>query len=151
MSYVSDLDDLKNRFEDADAVTSITDGKGDAYLTTVLEDTSVFMDSYIGKRYATPVDTTTNATAASVLKKINLDLAHHQLVVRNRNDSTEGVQNMKDEAITWLEGIAKGTFVLPGAVSVATASRNPLVSWGTGDAIRPTSSRVFTRGSQGQL
>jgi phage gp36-like protein len=79
-----------------------------------LADAEAIVDSYVGKRYATPV---TNTTAIRILKKLSLDLAELAGWKRAETGATipEKVQDAGDAAMKMLRDIAGGTMTLAGS------------------------------------
>ena len=90
-------------------------------ITRALTDSAALIDSYIGRRYLLPLLVT-----PQVLIPYALDIARYRLDrIRNRED----VRVRYEDAIKWLEMIAKGTLDLGVDVLLNT----PVVATGTGD------------------
>ena len=88
-------------------------------------------NGYLGRRYEVPVDLTAHADLAATLKRFVLDIAVYQLMSR-RDPASETSRRVRDDAVKWLERIAKGEIVLPAATTPAgTNSDNPKSSWGS--------------------
>ena len=73
------------------------------------------MNSYLGRRYAVPVDLDAYADAAGVLKSVALDLAEYRLHARRATAPAEA-KAKRDAAMRWLASIAAGEVVLPTTV-----------------------------------
>jgi len=96
------------------------------------------VNSYLGRRYAVPVDPAGEAELAALLKSVALDLAVCRLHAR-RSPVPADVQRRREEAIQWLVRVAAGQAVLPaGAVLRDNAALGPRVGM-SGDG------RVMTR------
>jgi phage gp36-like protein len=90
-------------------------------LSRALTDAAAKIDSYIGRRYLLPLSVT-----PEVLIPIALDIARYRLDrIRNRED----VRVRYEDAIKWLEMVAKGTLDLGLGVQVNT----PVVATGQGN------------------
>ncbi|MHC4445640.1 MAG: gp436 family protein [Planctomycetota bacterium] len=72
------------------------------------------INSYLGRRYAVPVDTSGHSELAAVLKSVTLDLVEYRLHCR-RPPVAEEIHRKKAAAVKWLEGIACGRSVLPAS------------------------------------
>jgi phage gp36-like protein len=70
------------------------------------------VNSYLGRRYAVPVDTAAHEELGAVLKGITLDLVAYRLHSRHPPVPSD-VHAAYSAAIKWLEGIASGRLVLP--------------------------------------
>jgi phage gp36-like protein len=90
-------------------------------LSRALTDAAALIDSYIGRRYLLPLSVT-----PQVLIPYALDIARYRLDrIRDRED----VRKRYEDAIKWLEMVAKGTLDLGTDVLLNT----PVVAAGTGD------------------
>jgi phage gp36-like protein len=90
-------------------------------LSRALTDAAALIDSYIGRRYLLPMSVT-----PQVLIPYALDIARYRLDrIRNRED----VRVRYEDAIKWLEMVAKGTLDLGLGVQVNT----PIVATGSGN------------------
>lgn len=90
-------------------------------LNRALTDAAALIDSYIGRRYLLPLSVT-----PQVLIPYALDIARYRLDrIRNRED----VRLRYEDAIKWLEMIAKGTLTLGTDV----ATNTPVEATGQGD------------------
>jgi phage gp36-like protein len=96
------------------------------------------VDSYLGRRYAVPVDVGEHPELADALKSVALDLAEYRLHAR-RGTAPAEVKSKCEAAVRWLQRVAAGEAVLPSAEEMAV---NPAVGF-AGQAIG--SERVLTR------
>jgi len=99
-TYIELTDDTASGVADEDKVT-------EARLAAEAE-----IDSYVGRRWAVPVDTAGQPCLAAMLKRLTLDLAEYRLRMR-RPPVPEDVQMQRDAAVLWLTRVAKGEVVLP--------------------------------------
>ena len=75
------------------------------------------IDSYVGKRYQTPV---ADATAKEVLRKVALDLVEKEAYSRGAGDDIpEKVKSACDESMKFLQDVAQNKATLAGATEVA--------------------------------
>jgi phage gp36-like protein len=76
------------------------------------------VDSYLGRRYAVPVDVGAHPEVLGVLKSMTLDLIEYRLRAR-RPPVPDIARQKRDAVVQWLERIASGQAVLPSLVEVA--------------------------------
>jgi phage gp36-like protein len=96
------------------------------------------VNSYLGRRHAVPVDVTSHAELAPVLKSVTLDLVEYRLHSR-RPPVPKAVERKRDHAVRWLQQVASGQAVLP---AVSEIESNP-AGGVTGEVVGPE--RVMTR------
>ncbi|UCD28524.1 MAG: DUF1320 domain-containing protein, partial [Planctomycetota bacterium] len=72
------------------------------------------VNSYLGRRYAVPIDVSTYSGVAAVLKSVTLDLVEYRLHTR-RPPVPDDVRRKKEAAVKWLERVASGRATLPAA------------------------------------
>lgn len=141
MAYVTN-NDIEERLGTA-AYIQLTDdtGSGNADIDKVDEarlGAEGEVNSYLGRRYAVPIDLTLHAEVADVLKSFVLDLVEYRLHSR-RPPVPSAVSSKRNQAIAWLDRVARAEVVLP---SVAPLAENPA----TGLAAETSSNeRIFTR------
>ena len=146
---------LKARFEDDTAVAHLTDSAttgspDDDVLTEVVNHAEGQMDSYFARRFAVPVDVSSDTVLAAMLKSVALDLAVYHLLVRG-GVVTEPKLVAHDKALAWLKDVAKGEAVLPSADEPATTTtRENIFAWGTAGET-DSSQRKFSRAAQESL
>ncbi|NLE60002.1 MAG: DUF1320 domain-containing protein [Planctomycetes bacterium] len=99
-TYIELTDDTGSGQADEDKVT-------EARLAAEAE-----IDSYLGRRFAVPIDASGQPGLAAMLKRLTLDLAEHRLRMR-RPPVTEDARLQCDAALLWLGRAAKGEVVLP--------------------------------------
>jgi len=76
------------------------------------------VNSFLARRYQTPIDTVVHADAADFLASIALDLAEYRLLAR-RPPISEDARRRRDQAVEWLTRVAEGVVDLPSAVAPA--------------------------------
>jgi phage gp36-like protein len=91
------------------------------------------IDSYVGRRYAVPIDTTGQDELAAMLKSVTLDLAEHRLHAR-RPPIPDAIRQKRTFAVQWLERAASGQVVLPTAIELAGSGTSGVVGKVTGPA-----------------
>lgn len=120
MSYVS-TNDVQERLGDGLYVQLTDDtGSGSADLDKVneaIQGADGETNSYLGLRYAVPVDLTGQTMISEVLKSFVLDLVEHRLHSR-RPPVPEDIRRKRSEALTWLRRVSEGEIVLPSATTV---------------------------------
>ena len=77
------------------------------------------VDRHLARRFQTPIDVSLDADLAAALKAVTLDIGEYRLFA-HRPPVSETKQKMYDNVVAWLEGVAKGDFNLPGAVTPAS-------------------------------
>ncbi len=117
MAYVT-VQDVEERLGSS-AYVELTDdsGSGQADLDKVNEaigGAEGEVDSYLGRRYAVPVQIAGFPMIAALLKTIVLDLVEYRLRGR-RSVVSAGVERRRREAVEWLARVAAGEVVLPAA------------------------------------
>lgn len=115
MSYVTNAD-VEERLGSA-AYVQLTDdeGRGWADEDVVAEARLAAegeVNSYLGRRYAVPIDVTGNDELAGLLKSVTLDLVEYRLHAR-RPPAPNDAQGKHQAAIAWLWKVATGQVVLP--------------------------------------
>ena len=141
MAYVTN-NDIEERLGTA-AYIQLTDdtGSGSADIDKVDEarlGAEGEVNSYLGRRYAVPIDLAAHAEVADVLKSFVLDLVEYRLHSR-RPPVPGAVSSKRNQAIAWLDRVAGAEVVLP---SVDPLEENPA----TGLAAETSSNeRIFTR------
>lgn len=90
------------------------------------------VNSYIGRRYAVPINLTTHPDLADVLASFTLDLAEYRLRLR-RPPVPEDARRRRDQAIEWLTRVADGRIELPSAVGVTASSARGRIAATTGE------------------
>ncbi len=151
--------ELIDRFEDTASAASATDSTDETtpdadVLTNAIEYSEGLINSYIGKRYLTPVDVSSDTQLENLLRGRTLDIAVFEIVGTRNDLMSEAKQRAYDRCIAWLEMIAKGELVLTGASTItSTAARDPVAQWGSADhdddsgtnTAEFTAARVFSR------
>jgi phage gp36-like protein len=75
------------------------------------------IDSYLGRRYAVPLDVTGQSEPADLLKRLTVDLAEYRLRGR-RLPIPDDVRRNRDLVLQWLQRAASGEVALPAADEV---------------------------------
>src|SRR5882724_8286908 len=111
MAYAT-VDDMVLRFGAIDMIRLTTpadqelDGIVRAVAETAFETASAIMDSYIRKRYRTPLDMAPPEVVAKCC-----DLARFELSTGDQKSPSEEVRSRRNDAIQWLRDIADGRVV----------------------------------------
>ncbi len=77
------------------------------------------VNSFLARRYAVPIATTSEPALAELLKSVTLDLAEHRLRSRRPPVPAESTQR-RDATIHWLRDVAEGRIDLPSVAPVTT-------------------------------
>ena len=127
--------ELLTRFRDNAEAAFFTDDATagvpqDSKLTDIVESAEGVINSALAVKYATPVDVAADTTLAALLKRQTLDLAE-AMMIGGRSERLSPVKQLQmDRVLDWLDKIAAGERVLPGAVTPdATTSRDPRATW----------------------
>lgn len=127
---------------DIDAIGSPNELK----VTAILEDSSILIDSYLG-RYDTPIDADAYPQAARLLRQKCTDIAVYQASADSATLTVEKRVRYED-AIAWLKDLNSGKvdvgIVLPGVVVTPTAADANVVLVDSGP-------RLFTRNTMGKI
>lgn len=137
---------LIDRGESSAAMAHLTNNPGgdpdQDILTDAIQSAEGHINSKLAMRYDTPVDITVDDETERVLKNATLTMAMYDLKGRN-GLVPEATQKVYDRLIKWLDNVAAGKAVLPGAATpAATAAREPRLKHR-----HTTDLRVFTRGN----
>jgi len=84
----------------------------DAEIAAAIADVEAEVLSYLRRRYDTELDDLTPATAPPILQSKTADIALYELARQTADLVSEGVRQARDDAFTWLRGVADGRFVL---------------------------------------
>jgi phage gp36-like protein len=122
MSYITNAD-IEQRLGSA-AYVQLTDDDGDGQADEGVVDEARLgaegeVDSYLARRFQTPIDLTTHADLAGLLASFTLDLVEYRLRSR-RPPVPQEVFDRHARAIEWLRGVADGSLELPSSTQVAT-------------------------------
>jgi phage gp36-like protein len=101
-----------------DVGTGVTD---EAKVTEARSAAEAEIDSYLAGRYRVPVDTSSSAEVATLLRSVSLDLTEWRLHAR-RGAAPEAVRSKREAAISWLERVAAGRAWLPAVSELAGSS-----------------------------
>ncbi|MBR0681915.1 DUF1320 domain-containing protein [Roseomonas eburnea] len=123
MPYAT-IADLTESFGESEA-TRLTAPEGDldgpvveAKVTRALTDATDLIDSYLARRYAVPLV----APIPPAIVRACAVLARYQLAHGEQREPTEQMRLERKDTIAWLERLAEGSAVLPGAVPAAGSS-----------------------------
>lgn len=157
--------ELIDRFEDVASAASATDSTDETtpdadVLTNAIEYAEGLINSYIGKRYLTPVNVSADTQLENLLRGRTLDIAMFELVGTRNDLMSDAKTRAYERCIAWLEMVAKGELVLSGASEVPTTAANSVTSdWGSGDhdedtgvsTATTTAARIFSRSEMSGL
>lgn len=89
----------------------------DTVAQTIVDDAEAEANSYLARRFATPVDLGAHPELAAVLAARVLDLAEHAAWRGSPfvSDPPQRVQRLYGAAVAWLESVAQGRVQLPAA------------------------------------
>jgi phage gp36-like protein len=90
------------------------------------------VNSYLARRYPTPVDLVAYPELTAVLASITLDLAEYRLRCR-RPPVSDDARRRHDEAVDWLTRIADGRVVLPSLTALPASQSAGMVAAGSGE------------------
>jgi phage gp36-like protein len=135
MSYITN-GDIDLRLGTARYI-ELTDDAGTGSANVAVADESRLgaegeVDSYLGQRYAVPIDLAVHPEAAGVLKSVTLDLVEFRLHARRR-DVPVSVIAKRDAGLTWLGRVARGETALPSAAPISPNPAAGLRSASRGD------------------
>lgn len=122
MAYAT-LADLQLRYGATEIVRNAAeagqvDGPIDqARVNTLLSAASTTIDSYIGRRYQTPLNPVPEVIVDTCCKLARYDLANG-----GQTMPSDQMRDGRKDAIRWLESVAAGNATLPDAAEVAAAS-----------------------------
>ncbi len=154
MGVYATNDELKARFLNNAAVAHLTDTADSGVpdedvLTEVIGHGEGDIDSYAAMKYKVPLAVADHTSLANIAKSKTLDLAVFYLYVRS-NKVPDAIQVAFDKVFEWLVLLAKGEVILPTPdTEETTASRSPMIAFGTSDADDDASERIFNRQTQG--
>lgn len=136
MSYAAPAD-LRDRYPEV-RLAEVSDEAGqaadDPKLQVALDDASAEMDTWIGQRYQLPL-----AAPPPVLKRLACDIGMYRLMALLPKESVADARRRYEDALAWLEDLAKGT------VDLADGSGEELPSANAGSVKSTALPRVFTR------
>lgn len=141
MAYIVNQD-LINRVGN-DTAAQLTADSGTAPDSNILDEVRISsereVDSYLSRRFSTPIDTSADADLADFLKKLALDVAEYRIFGR-RPPVSKNKKQVYDNTIAWLKGFVSGENNLPGKVTPpSTKTNNPVSSW---DSNKPNMSNM---------
>ncbi len=141
MAYVTN-NDIEERLGTA-AYVQLTDDAGTGSADTDKVDEARLgaegeVNSYLGRRYQVPIDLTRHAEVADVLKSFVLDLVEYRLHAR-RPPVPGAVSNKRNQAIAWLDRVARADVVLPSVDPILENSATGI------SAVTSSNERFFTR------
>jgi len=124
MSYLSNTD-IQTRLGPA-AYVQLTDDAGTGSANEAVVDEARLaaegeVDSYLARRFVTPIDLARHPELADLLRSLCLDLAEHRLRLRRPPLPAEATAR-RNAAVAWLERVASGQAELPAAVQPASAA-----------------------------
>ena len=142
MNYAS-VTDFRERFASDSEVEYLMDETGDDRIAEILNGVEAEVDSYLARRYSTPITLDASSSLDDVLenklKSVTLDIAVYRVMGR-QDEGSEIKKYLHDLALAWLKDIAKGNADLPDDPAGKTTVLTQL--WDSAD-------RVFTRDTMG--
>ncbi len=122
-----------------DTAAQLTTESGTVPSSSILDEVRISsereVDSYLSRRFSTPIDTSTDADLAAFLKKLTLDLAEYRIFGR-RPPVSKNKKQVYDNTITWLKGFVNGENNLPGKVTPpSTKTNDPVSRWASNKPI----------------
>lgn len=135
MAYVTNADVIE-RMGTSTAV-QLADDNGDGTADTgVLDEARLSaeaeVNSFLARRYQTPIDLIVHPELVDMLAGITLDLVEDRLRSR-RPPVSEDVVRRAESTRLWLERLADGTVELPSISSVASGSTRGVVAKAAGE------------------
>ena len=123
MSYITNAD-IEERLGSA-TLLQLADDDGDSVADAGIADEARLgaqseVDSYLARRFSTPIDLTAHPELVDSLASITLDLAEYRLRLR-RPPVSEDARRRRDEAVGWLSRVSDGRLTL--AASSPPSSR----------------------------
>ncbi|HQU16628.1 MAG TPA: DUF1320 domain-containing protein [Gammaproteobacteria bacterium] len=109
MAYAT-IDDMIARFGSVELVRISTpadremDGVVASVVTAALDDASALIDSYVRRRYQTPIDVAPREIIAACC-----NIARFNLATGDGKTASDEVRQRQKDAVAWLVDIAKGT------------------------------------------
>jgi phage gp36-like protein len=140
VAYATSADAVTLYGEDYVLTAVDRDANGEAdvsALTAALAQASGEVDSYVGRRYPTPL-----VSPPDIIKRLTVDIAVYQTAATFGGGLTEEKRQRYDDAIKWLTNVAKGLVVLGLPAPDASTADLPQLS---------TESRRFTSTTFGRL
>ena len=135
MAYAT-VRDLITRYGEAELVRLTTpqgqdmDGIVDAVAQAALDDATAMVDSYMARRYRTPMD-----IAPPIVIKVCCDIARFDLSTGDGKVCGEEVRTRHTDALKWLKDVSLGTVVIEAEqTSPDTAESGAMVTVGRGDS-----------------
>lgn len=147
MSYATNAD-IEQRLGGR-AYVQLTDDEGtgtasESRVTEAREAAEGEVNSYLARRYATPVDVAGHPELAALLKSITLDWAEYRLHAR-RPPVPDEVCARREASRGWLAAISTGALLLPSSNMLAESDLSGLRARATGSA------RVLSRSEMADL
>lgn len=127
------LDDILAMIDEEDVI-SYTDDVGSGVMATRVTDKAIsgadaLINSYLAKRYNVPVD-----PVPEIIVELAVDIAIYKICSR-RSQAPEERRQKYDDAVKYLDKIASGKAVLPGAALVPASSSSGVVNITSGPRI----------------
>jgi phage gp36-like protein len=134
MAYVSHAD-IEERLGTATYVQLTDDaGTGSADLDKITEAQLAAegeVNSFLGRRYAVPINLTNHSELSGLLKSITLDLIEFRLHAR-RPPVASDIRYKREAAMNWLRGVASGQWVLPSSSEIDANTGSGILGEATG-------------------
>jgi len=123
MGYITNID-IEERLGSA-ALVQLADDDGNGVADTGVVDEARLgaegeVNSYLARRYQTPIDLAMHPSLTDVLASVTLDLAEYRLRLR-RPPVSEDARRRREQAIDWLTKVGDGRVDLPSLTPVAAS------------------------------
>ena len=147
MSYITNAD-IEERVGSSTLVQLADDDGNGVADTGVVDEARVGaegeVNSYLARRFQTPISLAAHPELTDVLASITLDLAEVRLRMR-RPPVSEDARRRREQAIDWLAKVAEGNIDLPSTTPLASGANKGINAQSTGEE------RVLTRDELGQF
>jgi phage gp36-like protein len=91
------------------------------------------VDSILAKRFAVPIDVSSDTVRATAMYTYALTMAVYQLYLR-RPPVPEDIRRARDQVVELLKMVAEGKAEIPGATTPASSTVNqPAAAWGSAE------------------
>jgi phage gp36-like protein len=117
MAYITNAD-IELRLGSA-AYVQLTDDDGNGVADTPVVDEARLagegeVNGYLARRFLAPIDVSTHAELADVLKSVTLDVVEYRLRLR-RPPVSGDTRRRYEQTLAWLRGVAEGRIELPAS------------------------------------
>lgn len=119
------------------ALTQLTDDSGGGVINASVVDEARLgaegeVNSYLARRYLTPIDFAVHSEVAGVLASVTLDIAEYRLHARRPPVPDAVIQRFR-AALGWLSKVANGAVSLPAVTPLESPVSSGLVTGSSGE------------------